>query len=83
MSKMMGLDHTKSLLTQPGRWEARTGALRYVERIVSIEMPEYGEDIMQSQVVKTLQQEFAVIERDKHGIEKRSFEWHDVPLVEE
>lgn len=55
-----------------GRWEARTGALRFVVR----------EEGFNPQA-KILQQEFAVIERDKQGIEKRSFEWHDVPVVEE
>jgi hypothetical protein len=60
---------------QAGRWEARTGALRFVKREIVV----IGGDISG----RILQQEFAVIERDNHGIEKRSFEWHDVPLMEE
>jgi hypothetical protein len=61
-----------------GRWEAHTGALRFVERPQSNDT-----NTRLPRMKRILQQEFAVIERDKHGVEKRSFEWHDVPVVEE
>ena len=61
-------------LPKAGRWEARTGGLRFVNRKVA-----FDETIPPL----ILQQEYAVITRDNHGIESRSFEWQDVPTVEE